>query len=276
MNTALLTLASFGLIVPAMTRYSASAALSISRETAVVLFVVYLASLVAIFTNRKPVIGKEAVKANLEEKARRPDEVEEVPEAGLSRNKALVILAVVTVTLAIMSEILTRAIEPASQSLHLSPIFTGVFLLALVGNAAELFNAIRFARKDQMDLCIGITVGASVQVGLLVAPVLVFVGMITGQPMDLVFSPLELVAIVLAVYVDPEPDLRRRVELAGRLDLDWRLLPLRHRVPAPPRDGSARPAGHGPGGRGPPVIGSGRHRTNAGGNPRPLSRGASC
>ena len=100
-----------------------------------------------------------------------------------------------------MSEILTGAIEPASESLHLTPRFAGVFLLALVGNAAELFNAVRFARKDQMDLCIGITVGASTQVGLLVAPVLVFLGMIMGQNMDLIFSPLELIAIVMAIYL---------------------------------------------------------------------------
>ena len=116
MTTALLTLASFGLIVPAMTQFNASASRSISRETAVVLFVVYLASLVAIFANRKAMIGKEAVKANLKEKAERPDEVREEPEAGWGRNKALVILAAVTIALAIMSEILTRAIEPASAA----------------------------------------------------------------------------------------------------------------------------------------------------------------
>jgi Ca2+:H+ antiporter len=52
-----------------------------------------------------------------------------------------------------------------------------------------------------MDLAIGITVGASAQVGLLVAPVLVFLGMLLGQEMDLIFTPLELIAIVLAVYV---------------------------------------------------------------------------
>jgi Ca2+:H+ antiporter len=200
-TTALLILASFGLIVPAVTRYSASAERSISRETAVVLFVVYLGSLVAILAHRKPVVGKEAVKAELEEKAERPDEVREEPEAGWSRNRALLVLAAVTVALAIMSEVLTRSIEPASESLHLSPIFSGVFLLALVGNAAELFNAVRFARKDQMDLCIGITVGASVQVGLFVAPMLVFLGMALGKDMDLIFSQLEVVAIVLAVYV---------------------------------------------------------------------------
>ncbi len=201
MTTALLTLATFGLIIPAATRFSASASRTISREVAALLFVVYLASLVAIFVNRKSVIGKEGVRANLKEKKERPDEAEDQSETGWSRNKALGILAAVTVALAIMSEILTGALEPASESLHLTPRFAGVFLLALVGNAAELFNAIRFARKDQMDLCIGITVGASTQVGLLVAPVLVFLGVIMGQNMDLIFSPLELTAIGMAGYV---------------------------------------------------------------------------
>lgn len=201
MTSALLTLATFGLIIPAATRFSASASRTISLEVAGLLFLVYLANLVAIFVSRKSVIGKEGVKANLEEKQERPDESTEQSEPGWSRNKALGILAAVTIALAIMSEILTEALEPASESLHLTPRFAGVFLLALVGNAAELFNAIRFARKDQMDLCIGITAGASTQVGLLVAPVLVFLGVLLGQNMDLIFSPLELISIVMAVYL---------------------------------------------------------------------------
>ncbi|WP_422924546.1 calcium/proton exchanger [Singulisphaera sp. PoT] len=201
MSTALMTLASFGLIIPAESQFNPAATRSISFESAIVLFVVYLASLVAIFWSQRPLIGKDGVKANLKEEAVRPDEVAEHPEVGWSRNQAIGVLAAVTIGLAIMSEVLTGAIEPASESLRLNPRFTGVFMLALVGNAAELFNAIRFARKDQMDLCIGITVGASVQVGLLVAPVLVFMGAIMGKDMDLVFSPLELIAIVMSVYV---------------------------------------------------------------------------
>ncbi|HEV3005468.1 MAG TPA: calcium/proton exchanger [Pirellulales bacterium] len=201
MTTALLTLASFGLILPAVTHFSASAARSISRESAVVLFVVYLAYLVAVYLNQKQLIGKEGVKATLKEKEERPDEVKEESEVGWSRNKALVVLATVTVGLAIMSEVLTGAVEPASESMGLSPEFAGVFLLALVGNAAELLNAVRFARKDQMDLSVAVTVGASAQVGLLVAPVLVLLGMLMGQPMDLIFSPLELIAIVMAIYL---------------------------------------------------------------------------
>src|SRR6516165_9903988 len=73
-TTALLTLASFGLIIPAATQFSAATARTISREVAVVLFLVYLASLIAILVTRKPVIGKPSVKANLKEQAERPDE----------------------------------------------------------------------------------------------------------------------------------------------------------------------------------------------------------
>ncbi len=201
MTTALLTLASFGLIIPAVPQFSSSVSLLISREIAALLFVVYLANLAAILVSRKSLIGKEGIKANLEEEEKRPDEVRDVSEPGWSRKKALIVLALVTVSLAIMSEILTGAIEPAAESLHLTPQFAGVFFLATVGNAAELFNAIRFARKDQMDLCLGITAGASTQVALLVAPLLVFLGMILGQKMDLIFSPLELIAIVMTVYL---------------------------------------------------------------------------
>ena len=200
-SSALLTLASFGLIIPAATQFNITASKEISREIAVILFLLYLASLVAILVTQKPVLGKEGVKASLKEKGARPDEAGAEPEVGWSRNKALGILAAVTIGLAIMSEVLTGALEPASESLNLTPRFAGVFLLALVGNAAELAAAVRFARKDQMDLCVGVTVGASVQVGLVVAPVLVFLGMIMGQNMDLIFSPLELIAVVMAIYL---------------------------------------------------------------------------
>ncbi|MFI5247527.1 MAG: hypothetical protein ACHQWV_03125, partial [Nitrospirales bacterium] len=116
-----------------------------------------------------------------------------------SKQKAITVLAGVTIIIAVMSEILVGAIEPASASVGLTPIFAGVIFLALVGNAAEAMNAVGFARKDLMDLSFGIAVGASTQVALFVAPVLVFVGYLMGQPMDLHFTAFEIVAIVLAV-----------------------------------------------------------------------------
>ncbi len=204
MNGALLTLASFGLIIPAIYRNSKLAVAETSREVSmeisVILFLVYLASLVFTMVTSKPLVGQAGVKAEKEE-CNAPAEVDEEEKIGWSRNKALGVLAAVTIALAFMSEILTGALEPAAESMHLTPRFAGVFLLAMVGNAAELFNAIRFARKDKMDLAIGITVGASTQVALLVAPVLVFAGYFMGQDMNLLVSPYEMWAIIMAVYV---------------------------------------------------------------------------
>jgi Ca2+:H+ antiporter len=201
MTTALLTLASFGLIIPGVTQFSASASRSISRESAVVLFVIYLAYLASIFLSQKALIVEARVKEKLKEHYVPPEQGEDELEVGWGRNKALGILATVTVGLAIMSKVMIGAIEPIAKSLHLTPRFAGVFLLALVANAAEIINAVRFARKDKMDLAVGMTTGASAQVGLLVAPVLVFLGMIMGRNMDLIFSPLELIAIVMAIYL---------------------------------------------------------------------------
>jgi hypothetical protein len=82
MTTALLILGSFGLIVPAVTGFSVSASRSISPKTAVVLFLVYLASLVAVFLHRKPLIGNEGVNANLKEKNVQPDKAREARGRG--------------------------------------------------------------------------------------------------------------------------------------------------------------------------------------------------
>ena len=199
----LLVLAAFGLIIPAIYRMSptvvASSGRHVSMEIAAILALVYLGSVVFTLT-QKAVVGKSGVKAEKIEAGEPAAEVEEA-EVPWSRNKALAILAAVTIVLAIMSEVLTGAIDPAAESMGLTPLFAGVFLLAVVGNAAELLNAVRFARKDKMDLAIGVTVGASIQVALVVAPILVFAGYFMGQDMNLLFTKFEMWAVVLAVFI---------------------------------------------------------------------------
>ena len=165
------------------------------------MFLVYLASLVFTLVTSKAVVGEAGVKAEKAEAGTGRQGVEPEERTGWGRTQALGILVVVTIALAVMSEILTGVVDPAAKKMHLTERFAGVFLLALVGNAAELFNAIRFARRDKMDLAIGITVGASTQVALLVAPVLVFAGAFMGQNMNLLVSPYEMWAIIMAVYV---------------------------------------------------------------------------
>jgi Ca2+:H+ antiporter len=203
-NGALLVLAAFGLIVPAIYDMVPAGAKNpaprLSLEIAVILFLVYLSSLVFMLVTHKAVLGKAGVNAEKKEEGA-PAASVDAAEIGWSRNKALVILAAVTIALAFISEILTGAIEPAAELLGMTPIFAGVFLLATVGNAAELFNAVRFARDDKMELSIGITVGASIQVALLVAPILVFAGYLLGQNMNLLFTRYELWAVILAVFI---------------------------------------------------------------------------
>ena len=102
-----------------------------------------------------------------------------------------------TLLIALMSEMLSGALEATSETLGLSPFFLGIIVLAVVGNFAEYIAGSYFARQGKIGLAMNIAVGATIQVALFTAPVLVIISYLIGKPMNLVFSsPLELVAIV--------------------------------------------------------------------------------
>ena len=110
--------------------------------------------------------------------------------------RSLLVLVGGTALVALESELVSGALESSARSLGMSEFFLGVTVLAIIGNAAEYFAAVFFARQDRMGLVMSITVGSSIQVALLTAPVLVIVSYFIGHPMNLVFNnPLELVAI---------------------------------------------------------------------------------
>lgn len=115
--------------------------------------------------------------------------------------KSVIVLVVATTFVAILSEVLVSAVDSAGHALGLSEIFMGVVVVAIIGNAAEHSTAILMARKNQMDLAVGIAIGSALQIALFVAPVLVFASYLRETPMDLVFSTLEIVAILLAVLL---------------------------------------------------------------------------
>jgi Ca2+:H+ antiporter len=101
-----------------------------------------------------------------------------------------------------MSEIMVGAIEPTSDEFGLSSVFVGVFVVAIVGNAAEHATAISVALKDRMDLSLSIAIGSSVQVALFVAPVLVLSSLFFGPaPMDLAFPAGLVLTVLLAVLI---------------------------------------------------------------------------
>jgi Ca2+:H+ antiporter len=129
---------------------------------------------------------------------------EEADHGGVpwSGGRAVAMLAVAGVAVGVMSEILVGSITEASANLGLSPFFVGIIVVAVVGNAAEHWVAIYFARRDKMDLAVNIAIGSSAQIALFVAPVLVLLSFVVGPfPMALVFNGFEIGAIFLAVLV---------------------------------------------------------------------------
>jgi Ca2+:H+ antiporter len=159
----------------------------LSLEIAVVLFAVYVLSLVfSLRTHKDLYVG------------------ENPSHGGTGQMKASVavgILVAATLLVAWMSELLVRAVEPASRMLGLTDIFVGVIVVAVIGNAAEHSTAVITALKNQMDLSYHIAVGSSTQIALFVAPVLVFASYAMGNPMDLLFTTFEVITVGLGVGV---------------------------------------------------------------------------
>lgn len=119
-----------------------------------------------------------------------------------SPGKATTVLFAVTLGIIWLSEILVGTVEEASGAMGFSDAFTGVFVLAVIGGAAEQATAIVAARKNRMDLSMSITLGASVQLALLVAPLLVLLSFFIGpHPMDLVFGPGLVLTILFSVII---------------------------------------------------------------------------
>jgi Ca2+:H+ antiporter len=116
--------------------------------------------------------------------------------------RAAVYLALSAVAVGVMSEILVGSISEASEDIGLSEFFVGVFVVAIVGNAAEHWVAVLVAAKDKMDLAVNIAIGSSAQIALFVAPVLVLLSFVVGpDPMALVFNGYELGALLFAVQI---------------------------------------------------------------------------
>ncbi len=116
--------------------------------------------------------------------------------------RAATYLAVSAVAVGVMSEILVGSISEASDDIGLSEFFVGVFVVAIVGNAAEHWVAVLVAAKDKMDLAVNIAIGSSAQIALFVAPLLVLLSFVVGDhPMALVFNGYELGALLFAVLI---------------------------------------------------------------------------
>jgi Ca2+:H+ antiporter len=204
----LLTLAAIALILPAtynnlVGSQSENGLWFISIAISIVLLIVYVLFLVFSLGSHK-VLFTGSIQGT--------EEAEHHESWPVS--KALLILGVSTVAIAWVSEILVGAIEPTAHEFGLNRVFVGVFIVAILGNAAEHATAISAAMKNRMDLSLSIAIGSSVQVALFVAPVLVLASLWIGpEPMDLLFGTGLVVSILLSVLITSQ--------VAGDGRSDW-------------------------------------------------------
>ncbi|WP_035798943.1 calcium/proton exchanger [Crocosphaera chwakensis] len=196
-NASLMNLAVIAILLPTAVQYTSSGIeeqtlQNLSVAVAVVLILVY--GLTLLFSMKTHAYLYEVGIAAEDESA-------EEDGANVNLTKWITILLLVTLGVAIESELLVNSLEEATSSLGLTALFTGVILLPIIGNAAEHATAVTVAMKNKMDLSLSVAVGSSLQIALFVAPVLVIAGWLLGQPMDLDFNPFELVAVAVAVLI---------------------------------------------------------------------------
>jgi len=200
MGATLLVLASVGLLLPTL-HHELSGAKDptkdqrvelLSEEIAAVLLCTYILSLVFSLRTHSHLFAGPEEQTMGEHR---------LPE--WSRRTAMLVLLVATAGVALMSDFLVDSVGGATDKLGMNSVFVGVIVVAVIGNAAEHSTAVMVALKDKMDLALNIAVGSSIQVALFVAPVLVFASMLMGHlhPLDLHFTLMEVVAVVVAVGV---------------------------------------------------------------------------
>jgi Ca2+:H+ antiporter len=186
-NSTMLALAAVGLIMPALVShlFDFNTVETLSLGISAILIVTYVCSLIFSLKTHKHLFdcGGEECKPHW------------------PRNKAIMVLVLTTAVIALESEFLVGAVETVSQSLGLTELFIGVIVVAIIGNAAEHSTAIMMSIKNNMDLSLGIAMGSSTQIALLIAPVLVFISWLWGNPMNLVFNEFEVVAVIAAVLI---------------------------------------------------------------------------
>jgi Ca2+:H+ antiporter len=192
-NAALLVLAAVGLFIPAV--FAASTARptegSLVEESvlvAILLMAGYVVSLVFGFLNPAETLG-----------GHEPTQGHGGP--SWTGRVAVVVLLAAAGLLAVLSEILVGAIEPFVETFGLSQFFVGVILIPTIGNLAEHLVAVQLAFKNKMEFAMAVSFGSSLQVALFVGPALVLLGLLVGRPMDLVFQPLEVAAVGVAVGI---------------------------------------------------------------------------
>lgn len=192
-TSSMLLFAVIGLCIPALFTHSVDPALlntryeGLSIFVAVVMMIIYILSLYFSFSTHKDIYVHE-------------EQSDEEHSAKWSLKKAISILIIATIIIAIESEFLVNGIEDITARLGWSEFFVGIILIPIIGNAAEHSTAVLMALKDKMDVGLEIAIGSSLQIILFVAPVLIFISLFF-TPMSIIFNQFELIALIASVLI---------------------------------------------------------------------------
>jgi Ca2+:H+ antiporter len=190
-SSSMLLFAVIGLSIPAIFTHTMKIELlntkyeGLSVEIAVIMFVIYLLSLLFSFYTHKDIYSVDH---------------EGDSKAKWSLKKAVLTLIGATVFIAFESELLVSAVEPMTKSLELSEFFVGIILIPIIGNAAEHTTAVVMSLKNKMDVAVEIAIGSSLQIILFVAPVLIFLSLFF-KPMSIIFNEFELISLIVSVLI---------------------------------------------------------------------------
>ena len=192
-SSSMLMLCSFCFIVPAVFNLGTpDGTRDLSFEMSLVLLAVYFVNVFGtIFSKRGEANGLD-------------EDVICDEHQGESISRVVLVMIIAAIGLGFASETMANALEPTSDLLGLSESFSGLIFLGAVGSLGEIISGTRFARKGQSGLLLASTMGTTIQTVLVVAPMLVIIGRLIGQPMDLAFTSFEVVSIVLASVITRE------------------------------------------------------------------------
>jgi Ca2+:H+ antiporter len=196
LNATMLVLAVVALAIPSLFDRELIAVpnseLLFSEGVAIVIIILYGLSVFYSFTAKSP---EAAVTEGGVAEGGVARESAHAHESRWSLRTTIILLIAATVGTAVVSETLIGAVEPVVESLGLTEFFLGIIIIPLVGNIAEHLVAVQVAIKNKMELSLAVSLGSSLQIALFVAPVLVFISLLFGQRLLLVFTDFELVVL---------------------------------------------------------------------------------
>lgn len=192
----MMAIAAMAILVPSVfaatkTGELASRSVAFSVVVSVILLVVYLCSIMFTLRTHADLFRGEEAPGGKDHHG-----------APWSMSLSLGVMAIVTILIVWMSEILVATVEQASHAMGLSSLFVGVVVVAIVGNAAEHSTAILMAMRNRMEMAVSIAIGSSTQIALFVAPLLVLLSLwIAPAPLSLAFTGVEVFLVMAATFV---------------------------------------------------------------------------